>query len=660
MMIEQYFLMTNYSLWEVILNGDSPAPTRVIDGVLQPVAPTTAEQSTNEPVSVAASVSVVSAKIHVFALPNVDSLSNAVIYSFFASQFNSPQLNNDDLKQIDADDLEEMDLIWQMAMLTVECYNYHRKGHSTKECRSPKDTRRNGVAEPQRRTVPLETSTSNALVSQCDGVGSYDWSFQADEEPTNYALMTFSFSSSSSDNEVVSCSKACTKAYATLQSHYDKLTADYRKSQFDVISYQTGLESIEARLVVYQQNESVFKEDIKLLKLENLSELLASQTNDKTGLGYNSQVFTRDMFDYDDYFSSGSDESFPLSPIYDRYQSGNGYHAVPPPYTRTFMPSKTDLVFNNAPNDVETVHTAFTVKLSPTKPDNDFLVQPTEQVKSPRLSIQHVATSIPTATPKIAIPKPTRNGKRRNRKACFVCKSLDHLIKDLLTQSKLVPITTIRPVSTVVPKIKGNPQHALKDKGVIDSGCSRHMTRNMSYLSDFEELNGGYVAFGGNPKGGKISGKDLTCLFAKATLDESNLWHRRLGHINFKTMNKLVKGKFDGKVDEGFLVGYSVSSKAFRVFNSRTRIVQEALHVNFLENKPNVAEKAKEEGVPQYVLFPVWSSGSTNPQNTDRDAAFDKKEPEHFPYSCKPSNPLTTLPMTSTLPLQAQQQRIQL
>nr|GEW34292.1 putative ribonuclease H-like domain-containing protein [Tanacetum cinerariifolium] len=88
------------------------------------------------------------------------------------------------------------------------------------------------------------------------------------EEPTNYALMAFTSSSSSSDNEVVSCSKACTKAYATLQSHYDKLTNDYRKSQFDVISYKTGLESVEARLLVYQQNESVFEEDIKLFKLE--------------------------------------------------------------------------------------------------------------------------------------------------------------------------------------------------------------------------------------------------------------------------------------------------------------------------------------------------------------------------------------------------------
>nr|GEV53629.1 ribonuclease H-like domain-containing protein [Tanacetum cinerariifolium] len=54
---------------------------------------------------------------------------------------------------------------------------------------------------------------------------------------------------------------------------------------------------------------------------------------------------------------------------------------------------------------------------------------------------------------------------------------------------------------------KGNPQQALKDKGVSDSGCSKHMTGNMSYLSDFEELNRGYVAFGGNPKGGKITGK---------------------------------------------------------------------------------------------------------------------------------------------------------
>ncbi|GJU97563.1 ribonuclease H-like domain-containing protein [Tanacetum coccineum] len=173
-----------------------------------------------------------------------------------------------------------------------------------------------------------------------------------------------------------------------------------------------------------------------------------------------------------------------------------------------------------------------------------------------------------------------------------------------------------------LPNVQGNPQMDLQDQGVIDSGCSRHMTGNISYLTDYEEIDGGYVAFGGNPKGGKITGKStiktgnldfenvyfvrelkfnlfsvsqmcdkrnsvlfndtkcivlspnfklidesqvllrvprknnmysvdlknivpkggLTYLFAKATSDESKLWHRRLGHLNFKTMNKLVKG----------------------------------------------------------------------------------------------------------------------
>nr|GEV13775.1 hypothetical protein [Tanacetum cinerariifolium] len=283
--------------------------------------------NTNEPISAAASVSVVSANIPVSALPNVDTFRRNL-------GVNGPTSMGFDMSK-------------------VECYNYHMKGHFTREC-------------------------------------SYDWSFQEDEEPSNYALMAFTSSSSSSDNEVVSCSKACTKAYATLQSHYDKLTDNYRKSQFDVISYKTGLESVKARLLVYQQNESIFEEDIKLLKLEvqlrynalvvlrqnlkkaeqerdvfklklekfqtsskNLSELLASQTIDKTGLGYNTQVFTRSMVDSDDYFTSKSDDSLPPSPIYDRYQSGDGYHAVPPPYTGTFMPPKLDLVFHNAPNDVE-------------------------------------------------------------------------------------------------------------------------------------------------------------------------------------------------------------------------------------------------------------------------------------------------------------------
>nr|GEU38051.1 hypothetical protein [Tanacetum cinerariifolium] len=135
-----------------------------------------------------------------------------------------------------------------------------------------------------------------------------------------------------------------------------------------------------------------------------------------------------------------------------------------------------------------------------------------------------------------------------------------------------------------------------------------------------------------------IPSGDLTCLFAKATLDESNLWHRRLGHINFKTMNKLVKGKFDGKADEGFLVGYSVSrSGPTWLFDIDTVTKTMNYQPVTAGNQPNFsvgiqehfdADKEGDGNVQQYVLFPLWSSGSKDPQNTYDDTTFEVKEPE--------------------------------
>ncbi|GJU79500.1 putative ribonuclease H-like domain-containing protein [Tanacetum coccineum] len=97
-------------------------------------------------------------------------------------------------------------------------------------------------------------------------------------------------------------------------------------------------------------------------------------------------------------------------------------------------------------------------------------------------------------------------------------------------------------VSTVGGKRETDYLHrALKNKGIVDSRCSRYMTRNKAYLAEFQDFNGGPVAFGGS--NGYIAGKGgLACLIAKATIDESNKWHRRLGHVNFKNLNKLVMG----------------------------------------------------------------------------------------------------------------------
>nr|GFC14131.1 hypothetical protein [Tanacetum cinerariifolium] len=153
--------------------------------------------------------------------PNIDSLSNAVIFSFFASQSTSPQLDNKDLKKIDVDDLDEIDLRWQMAMLTmrarrflqktgrnlgenrvtsmgfdmskVEYYNCHRKGHFARECRSPKDSKR------------------------C-----YDWSYQVKEEPAHFALMAITSSSTSSNNET---NEKHGLGYCSSESDYETLSS---------------------------------------------------------------------------------------------------------------------------------------------------------------------------------------------------------------------------------------------------------------------------------------------------------------------------------------------------------------------------------------------------------------------------------------------------
>nr|GFC83105.1 hypothetical protein [Tanacetum cinerariifolium] len=154
---------------------------------------------------------------------NTDSLSDSVIYSFFANQSNSPQLDSKDLQQIDADDLEEMDLKWQMAMFTmrarrflkktrrkvgangsktigfdktkVECYKCHKGGHFERECRAPRE---NMNKEPVKRNVTVKTTDAKALVAQ-DGIG-YDWSDHVEDRPIIFALMACTSSGSSSSD----------------------------------------------------------------------------------------------------------------------------------------------------------------------------------------------------------------------------------------------------------------------------------------------------------------------------------------------------------------------------------------------------------------------------------------------------------------------------
>ncbi|GKF27484.1 hypothetical protein Tco_0083378, partial [Tanacetum coccineum] len=157
---------------------------------------TNSNTSTNEANNTAYEVSAAHTQSsHVNSI-SVDNLSDAVICAFLASKPNSPQLARDDLKQIDPDDLEEIDLHWEMAMLTIRARRFIKRtdrkldinGHFVRECRAPRNQENRG-RENGRRTVIVETPTENGLIAQ-DGIGGYDWSYQAEEEHLiNFALM---------------------------------------------------------------------------------------------------------------------------------------------------------------------------------------------------------------------------------------------------------------------------------------------------------------------------------------------------------------------------------------------------------------------------------------------------------------------------------------
>ncbi|GKB10360.1 ribonuclease H-like domain-containing protein [Tanacetum coccineum] len=330
--------------------------------------------SSNEAVNAAHGVTTASTQVNTAYSTNIDNLSDVVICSFFASQPNSPQLVHEDLQQIHPDDMEEMDLRWQMAMLTmrarrflkntrrkltvngnetigfdkskVECYNCHKRGHFARECRAPRN-QDNKNKESSRRSVPVETSTSTALVS-CDGLGGYDWSDQAEEGP-NYALMAFS--SSSSDSKVSNdsiCSKSCLETIKLLKSQNDQLLKDLKKSELMVLGYKTGLESVEEKLKVYKANESIYLQDIKGLKFEihigeiairELRKKLETVQKEKYGIQLNVDKFEH---------ASKSLNKLIECQIVDNCKKGLGYenyNAVPPPYTGNFMPLTPDLSF---------------------------------------------------------------------------------------------------------------------------------------------------------------------------------------------------------------------------------------------------------------------------------------------------------------------------
>ncbi|GJV64776.1 putative ribonuclease H-like domain-containing protein [Tanacetum coccineum] len=403
-------------------------------------------------------------------------LSDATVYAFLANQPNGSQLVHKDLENIHEDNLEEMDLKWQLALLTgydkskVECFNCHKMGHFTRECRGPRNqdsrNKNQGGEKNQkgsRRTINVEETSSKAMVA-IDGAG-FDWSYMVDDEvPRNMDLMAFSESEPDLSNSGLE---------------------EFQQLEFEGYGPKTS-KSV---------NEDIYnkvRESPDALLVEEL--VLDDKLEKKT-------IFlTVAMIEF---VRPKQQEKPVMKPF--KYAKMYSFNHV-----------QADCNYNQRERVVS---------------ENNYT----------RVNYNYSAKKAHPSAHKNIVPRA------------------------VLMKTSLKPLSTARHVSS-----------QKEIKCYVDSGCSRHMTRNMSYLSDFKEFDGGYVTFWGVAKGGKITGKGtlktskldfedvllkvprknnmysidmkniipkecLTCLVTKATLDESMLWHKRLGHVNFKTINNLVK-----------------------------------------------------------------------------------------------------------------------
>ncbi|GJV45442.1 hypothetical protein Tco_1429978 [Tanacetum coccineum] len=332
MRMEQYLTHTDYALWEVIVNGDAPAVIASASaGTKGLIPPKTAEQKLARKNELKAKSTLL------LAIPDEHLL----------------------------------------------------KFHRIKDAKTLWEAIKARNRDAPRRNAPVDTSTTNALVVQ-DGIGGYDWSFQAKEGITNFALMAYtSQGSSSSDSE----------------------REALNKSNLEIIGYQMGLESLEARIVVHEKNEVVYEEDIAFLKYDvqvkdisikdlknqleealkekddlklklekfeesskNLTKLINSQISakDKAGLGYDSQINESEVV-HSVFNSRESDVDD--SPVNDRFKTGEGFHAVPPPYTGNYMPSRPDLSFAGLDDSVYKTKVSET-KTSISKTSKDIVEKP--------------------------------------------------------------------------------------------------------------------------------------------------------------------------------------------------------------------------------------------------------------------------------------------
>ncbi|GJS21917.1 hypothetical protein Tco_0450549 [Tanacetum coccineum] len=288
MRMEQYLQCVDYTLWEIVEIGNAPIVTKTVDGKETVIPPTSVEESTKK--------GKIKGNKH-FVIENRfggNSATKKTQKNLLKQQYENFAASSTEVIEQTYERLQK--LISQLEMhgevISQEDINQKFLRSLSKEWTMHTIVWRN---KPEIESLSLDDLFNNLkdYESKCDGFG-YDWSDQAEEE--------------------------CVK---DLKEQNEQLVKDLRTARISVVSYKTGLESVEAGLLVFKKNESVYVEDIKLLKSEIYLRYL-----DITEL-------KRKL----DFATKEKDE------IMDKCKTGLGYNVVPPPYTENFMPPKSDLVY---------------------------------------------------------------------------------------------------------------------------------------------------------------------------------------------------------------------------------------------------------------------------------------------------------------------------
>ncbi|GJR17917.1 putative ribonuclease H-like domain-containing protein [Tanacetum coccineum] len=566
-------------------------------------------------------------------------------------------------------------------MTKVECYNYHRKGHFARDCRAPRNQgNRNG--DNARRVVPVETS-ANALVVQ-DGIGYQMGFESLEARIVFHEKNEASYEESIAFLKYDVQSEGYHEVPPPFTGNFKPTRADLSFAGLDDSVYKSKVsETITSVPNVETTVTKTSKDSLEKPKNVRFSApIIEDWESDSEDENVNSTVEkpkklsqnprdnkrNRNSFEFTkkDCFVCGSfnhlikdcdfhDKRMVQKPMLNNVKKGTGQRKVRQVWNNALRVNHQN--FSNfrqdfAPTTVLTKSGIVPISAarqsssraaslaSAARPINTVAPKPFVNVTRPRPNAFHKSHS-PSRTPfnqQTTLKNKNCNNKVNIAKVYYVNTTKGNKVTSAVGEQGISVVKSSacwiwRPKGNVIDHISKDsgsympkrfdychPQYALQDQGIFESRFSRHMTGNKFYISDYQDIDGGFVAFGGSSKGGKITGKgkirtekldfedvyfvkelkfnlfsvsqmcdkknnvlfteteclvlspdfklqsqvllktprqnnmysfdlknvvpsgDLTCLFAKAIIDESNLWHRRLGHINFKTMNKLVRG----------------------------------------------------------------------------------------------------------------------